>query len=60
MEGGRKGWMIGMEWGRGFGYGMDKLEDGGKLLMLGEEEVYGGEVVGEECEDKEVVVKVRK
>ena len=54
------GSMIAMESGTVFAYALDKLQDRGKFFVNPQEEVYGGQVVGEHVHEKDLVVNVTK
>ena len=49
-----------MEGGTAFAYALDKLQDRGKFFIFPQDEVYGGQVVGEHAKDKDLVVNVTK
>ena len=54
------GSIIAMEGGTAFAYALDKLQDRGKFFIFPQDEVYGGQVVGEHTKDKDLVVNVTK
>ena len=54
------GSIIAMEGGTAFAYALDKLQDRGKFFIFPQDEVYGGQVVGEHAKDKDLVVNVTK
>ena len=54
------GSLIAMEGGTAFAYAIDKLQDRGKFFIFPQEEVYGGQVVGEHAKDKDLVINVTK
>lgn len=54
------GSMIAMESGTVFAYALDKLQDRGKFFVNPQDEVYGGQVVGEHVHEKDLVVNVTK
>ena len=54
------GSIIAMESGTAFAYALDKLQDRGKFFINPQEEVYGGQVVGEHCKEGDLTVNVTK
>lgn len=54
------GSLIAMEAGTAFAYAIDKLQDRGKFFIFPQEEVYVGQVVGENAKDSDIVVNVTK
>ena len=54
------GSLIAMEAGTAFAYAIDKLQDRGRFFIFPQEEVYGGQVVGENAKDNDIVVNVTK
>ena len=54
------GSLIAMESGTAYAYAIDKLQDLGKFFMFLQEEVYAGQVVGENAKDNDIVVNVTK
>ncbi len=54
------GSLIAMEGGTAFAYAIDKLQDRGRFFIFPQEEVYGGQVVGEHAKEKDLVVNVTK
>ncbi len=54
------GSLIAMEAGTAFAYAIDKLQDRGKFFIFPQEEVYAGQVVGENAKDNDIVVNVTK
>ena len=54
------GSLIAMEGGTAYAYAIDKLQDRGKFFIFPQEEVYGGQVVGEHAKDKDLVINVTK
>ena len=54
------GSLIAMETGTAFAYAIDKLQDRGKFFIYPQEEVYAGQVVGENAHEKDLVVNVTK
>ena len=45
------GSLIAMESGTAYAYAIDKLQDRGKFFIFPQEEVYAGQVVGENAKD---------
>ena len=54
------GSLIAMEAGTAFAYAIDKLQDRGKFFIFPQEDVYAGQVVGENAKDNDIVVNVTK
>lgn len=54
------GSLIAMENGTAFAYAIDKLQDRGKFFIFPQEEVYAGQVVGENAKEGDIVVNVTK
>ncbi|MEG0012219.1 MAG: EF-Tu/IF-2/RF-3 family GTPase, partial [Muribaculaceae bacterium] len=54
------GSLIAMEAGTAYAYAIDKLQDRGKFFIFPQEEVYCGQVVGENAKDGDIVVNVTK
>lgn len=54
------GSIIVMETGTAFAYALDKLQDRGKFFVYPQEEVYAGQVVGENNKEGDLVVNVTK
>jgi len=54
------GSIISMTGGTAFAYALDKLQDRGKFFIFPQDEVYGGQVVGEHAKDKDLCVNVTK
>lgn len=54
------GSLIAMEAGTAYAYAIDKLQDRGKFFIYPQEEVYAGQVVGENAKDNDIVVNVTK
>lgn len=54
------GSLIAMEAGTAYAYAIDKLQDRGKFFIFPQEEVYAGQVVGENAKDSDIVVNVTK
>ncbi len=54
------GSIISMCGGTAFAYALDKLQDRGKFFIFPQDEVYGGQVVGEHAKDKDLTVNVTK
>ncbi len=54
------GSLIAMESGTAYAYAIDKLQDRGRVFILPQEEVYAGQVVGENAKDNDIVVNVTK
>lgn len=54
------GSLIAMEGGTAYAYAIDKLQDRGRFFIFPQDEVYAGQVVGENAKDKDIVVNVTK
>ena len=54
------GSLIAMEAGTAFAYALDKLQDRGRFFIFSQEEVYAGQVVGENAKEGDIVVNVTK
>ncbi len=54
------GSIIAMESGTAFAYAIDKLQDRGKFFIFPQDEVYAGQVVGENAKEGDMVVNVTK
>lgn len=54
------GSLIAMEAGTAYAYAMDKLQDRGRFFIFPQEEVYAGQVVGENAKENDIVVNVTK
>lgn len=54
------GSIIAMESGTAFAYALNKLQDRGKFFIFPQDEIYGGQVVGEHCKEGDLVVNVTK
>ncbi len=54
------GSMVAMESGTAYAYAIDHLQDRGKFFIYPQDEVYGGQVVGEHVHEKDLVVNVTK
>ncbi len=54
------GSLIALEAGTAFAYAIDKLQDRGRFFIFPQEEVYAGQVVGENAKDNDIVVNVTK
>ena len=54
------GSLIAMEAGTAFAYAIDKLQDRGRFFIFPQEEVYAGQVVGENAKDGDIVLNVTK
>ena len=60
MERRTNGSLIAMEAGTAYAYAIDKLQDRGRFFIFPQEEVYAGQVVGENAKDNDIVVNVTK
>lgn len=56
----QNGSLIAMESGTAYAYAIDKLQDRGKFFIFPQEEVYMGQVVGENNRDGDITVNVTK
>ncbi|MDO4949010.1 MAG: translational GTPase TypA [Bacteroidales bacterium] len=54
------GSMVAMESGTAYAYAIDHLQDRGKFFIYPQDEVYGGQVVGEHVHEKDLVINVTK
>lgn len=54
------GSIIAMESGTAFAYAIDKLQDRGRFFIFPQEEIYAGQVVGENAKEGDLVVNVTK
>ncbi len=54
------GSLIALEAGTTYAYAIDKLQDRGRFFVFPQEEVYAGQVVGENAKDNDIVVNVTK
>ena len=54
------GSIIAMETGTAFAYALDKLQDRGKFFIFPQDQVYAGQVVGENSKEGDIVVNVTK
>lgn len=54
------GSIIAMETGTAFAYALDKLQDRGKFFIYPQDQVYAGQVVGENSKEGDIVVNVTK
>lgn len=54
------GSLIAMEGGTAYAYAIDKLQDRGRFFIFPQEEVYAGQVVGENAKDNDILVNVTK
>lgn len=54
------GSLIAMENGTAFAYAIDKLQDRGRFFIFPQEEIYAGQVVGENAKEGDIVVNVTK
>ncbi len=54
------GSLIAMEAGTAYAYAIDKLQDRGRFFIFPQEEVYVGQVVGENAKDRDIPVNVTK
>ena len=54
------GSLIALESGTAYAYAIDTLQDRGKFFIFPQEEVYAGQVVGENAKDNDIVVNVTK
>lgn len=54
------GSLISMEAGTAYAYAIDKLQDRGRFFIFPQEEVYAGQVVGENAKENDIVVNVTK
>lgn len=54
------GSLIAMEAGTAYAYALDKLQDRGRFFIFPQEEVYAGQIVGENAKEGDIVVNVTK
>ncbi|MEG1643318.1 MAG: translational GTPase TypA [Bacteroidales bacterium] len=54
------GSLIAMEGGAAFAYAIDKLQDRGRFFIYPQDDVYSGQVVGENAKEGDIVVNVTK
>ena len=54
------GSLVAMEGGTAYAYAIDKLQDRGRFFIFPQEDVYGGQVVGEHTKEKDLVINVTK
>ena len=54
------GSLIAHESGTAYAYAIDKLQDRGRFFIFPQEDVYAGQVVGENAKDNDIVVNVTK
>ncbi len=54
------GSLIAMEGGTAYAYAIDKLQDRGRFFIFPQDEVYAGQVVGENAKENDIVVNVTK
>ena len=54
------GSLIAMEAGTAYAYAIDKLQDRGRFFIFPQEEVYAGQVVGENAKEGDIVINVTK
>ena len=54
------GSLIALEAGTAYAYAIDKLQDRGRFFIFPQEEVYAGQVVGENAKENDIVVNVTK
>lgn len=54
------GSLIAMESGTAYAYAIDKLQDRGRFFIFPQDEVYAGQVVGENSKEGDIVVNVTK
>ncbi len=56
----QNGSLIAMETGTAYAYALDKLQDRGRFFIYPQEEVYAGQVVGENAKEGDIVINVTK
>lgn len=56
----QNGSLISMENGTAFAYSLDRLQDRGKFFIAPQEEIYAGQVIGENSRSGDMVVNVTK
>ena len=54
------GSLIAIESGTAYAYAIDKLQDRGRFFIFPQEEVYAGQIVGENAKDNDIPVNVTK
>ncbi|MBQ7449340.1 MAG: translational GTPase TypA [Paludibacteraceae bacterium] len=54
------GSLIAMESGTAYAYALDKLQDRGRFFIYPQDEVYAGQVVGENAKEGDIVINVTK
>ncbi len=54
------GSLIAMESGTAYAYAIDKLQDRGRFFIYPQDEVYAGQVVGENAKEGDIVINVTK
>ena len=54
------GSLIALEAGTAYAYAIDKLQDRGRFFIFPQDEVYAGQVVGENAKENDIVVNVTK
>ena len=54
------GSLIAMEAGTAYAYALDKLQDRGRFFIFPQEDVYAGQIVGENAKEGDIVVNVTK
>lgn len=54
------GSIIAMETGTAFAYAIDKLQDRGRFFIFPQEDIYAGQVVGENAKEGDMIVNVTK
>jgi len=54
------GSLIAMETGTAFAYAIDKLQDRGRFFIFPQQDIYSGQVVGENSKEGDIVVNVTK
>ena len=54
------GSLIAMEAGTAYAYAIDKIQDRGRFFIFPQEDVYAGQVVGENAKENDIVVNVTK
>ena len=54
------GSLIALEAGTSYAYAIDKLQDRGRFFIFPQEDVYAGQVVGENAKENDIVVNVTK
>ena len=52
--------LIALEAGTSYAYAIDKLQDRGRFFIFPQEDVYAGQVVGENAKENDIVVNVTK